>query len=165
VFLIQRPLNLFQRHPMLWLTFLKLITSNSYTILHHRKLTSCSDVVGDQRFGGPSSSICRKQGSPKRLYTAATTHGVTIQKTATQNYYRISHVTNWRACDICNEHRHLWIPFQPQWCFSVLWIVELMNENAQNCSGVHPASYPTGNRGSFPGGKAAGAWSWPLTSI
>jgi len=28
-----------------------------------------------------------------------------------------------------------------------------------------PASYPKGNRGSFPGGKAAGAWSWPLTSI
>jgi len=22
-----------------------------------------------------------------------------------------------------------------------------------------------GTRGSFPGGKAAGAWSWPLTSI
>jgi len=22
-----------------------------------------------------------------------------------------------------------------------------------------------GSRGSFPGGKAAGAWSWPLTSI
>jgi hypothetical protein len=32
-------------------------------------------------------------------------------------------------------------------------------------SGVHLASYPMGTRGSFPGGKAAGAWSWPLTSI
>jgi hypothetical protein len=30
---------------------------------------------------------------------------------------------------------------------------------------AHPASYPMGNRGSFPGGKAAGAWSWPLTFI
>jgi hypothetical protein len=29
----------------------------------------------------------------------------------------------------------------------------------------HPASYPMGTRGSFPGGKATGAWSWPLTSI
>jgi hypothetical protein len=29
----------------------------------------------------------------------------------------------------------------------------------------HPASYPMGTRGSFPGGKAAGSWSWPLTSI
>jgi len=28
-----------------------------------------------------------------------------------------------------------------------------------------PASYPMGTMGSFPGGKAAGAWSWPLTSI
>jgi hypothetical protein len=35
----------------------------------------------------------------------------------------------------------------------------------QNGSGVHPASYPMGTRGSFPGSKAAGAWSWPLTSI
>jgi hypothetical protein len=30
--------------------------------------------------------------------------------------------------------------------------------------GVHPTSYPVGTRGSFPGGKAAGVWSWPLTS-
>jgi len=36
---------------------------------------------------------------------------------------------------------------------------------AQTGSGAYPASYPMGNRGSFPGGKAAGAWSWPLTSI
>jgi len=28
----------------------------------------------------------------------------------------------------------------------------------------HPASYPMGTRGSFPGGKATCAWSWPLTS-
>jgi hypothetical protein len=27
----------------------------------------------------------------------------------------------------------------------------------QNGSGAHPASYPRGTRGSFPGGKAAGA--------
>jgi hypothetical protein len=35
----------------------------------------------------------------------------------------------------------------------------------QTGCGVYPASYPMGTRGSFPGGKAAGAWSWPLTSI
>jgi len=35
----------------------------------------------------------------------------------------------------------------------------------QNGSGVHPASYPMGTRGSFRGCKAAGAWSWQLTSI
>jgi hypothetical protein len=35
----------------------------------------------------------------------------------------------------------------------------------QTGSGAHPASYPMGTRGSFRGGKAAGAWSWPLTFI
>jgi len=29
---------------------------------------------------------------------------------------------------------------------------------------AHPAAYPMGIGGCFPGGKAAGAWSWPLTS-
>jgi hypothetical protein len=29
---------------------------------------------------------------------------------------------------------------------------------------VHPASYPIGTLDSFPGDKAAGAWSWPLTN-
>jgi hypothetical protein len=40
-----------------------------------------------------------------------------------------------------------------------------LHQRVQNGSGAHPASYPMGTRGSFPGGKAAGAWSWPLTSI
>jgi hypothetical protein len=35
----------------------------------------------------------------------------------------------------------------------------------RNGSGAHPASYLMGTRGSFPADKAAGAWSWPLTSI
>jgi hypothetical protein len=35
----------------------------------------------------------------------------------------------------------------------------------QNGSGAHPASYTMATVSSFPGGKAAGAWSWPLTSI
>jgi len=30
---------------------------------------------------------------------------------------------------------------------------------------MYPASYPTGTRGPYPGGKVAGAWSWPFTSI
>jgi len=30
---------------------------------------------------------------------------------------------------------------------------------------VEPASYPMGTRGSFPGGKAAEAWSWTFISI
>jgi len=35
----------------------------------------------------------------------------------------------------------------------------------QTGSGAHPASYPVGTGCFFPGGKAAGAWSWPLISI
>jgi hypothetical protein len=34
----------------------------------------------------------------------------------------------------------------------------------QTGSGAHPASYPMGIGGSFPGGKAVRAWSWPLNS-
>jgi hypothetical protein len=40
-----------------------------------------------------------------------------------------------------------------------------LHHHVQNGSGVHPASYPMGTGGSFPGGEAAGAWSWPLTSV
>jgi len=40
-----------------------------------------------------------------------------------------------------------------------------LHHRIQNGSGSHLASYPMGTRGSFPGGKAAGAWSWSLTSI
>jgi hypothetical protein len=40
-----------------------------------------------------------------------------------------------------------------------------LHHRIQNTSGAHPASYPMGTRGSFCGSKAAGAWSWPLTSI
>jgi hypothetical protein len=39
-----------------------------------------------------------------------------------------------------------------------------LHHRVQIGSGAHPA-YPVGTWGSFPGGKAAGAWSWPLTSI
>jgi hypothetical protein len=40
-----------------------------------------------------------------------------------------------------------------------------LHHHVQTGSGVHPPSYAVGIRGSFPGGKAAGAWSWPLTHI
>jgi len=35
----------------------------------------------------------------------------------------------------------------------------------QTGSGAHQASYPRRTKGTFPEGKLAGAWSWPLTSI
>jgi hypothetical protein len=40
-----------------------------------------------------------------------------------------------------------------------------LHHRVRNDSGAHPASYLMGIRVSFPGGKAAGAWSWPLISI
>jgi hypothetical protein len=40
-----------------------------------------------------------------------------------------------------------------------------LHHRVQNGSEAHPASYPMGTRDSFSRGKAAGAWSWPLTSI
>jgi hypothetical protein len=40
-----------------------------------------------------------------------------------------------------------------------------LHYRVQNGSGAHPASYPMGTRGSFPGSKAVGPRSWPLTSI
>jgi len=32
-------------------------------------------------------------------------------------------------------------------------------------SGAYPVSCPIGTGGSFAGSKAAGTWSWPLTSL
>jgi hypothetical protein len=40
-----------------------------------------------------------------------------------------------------------------------------LHHRVQNGSGAHPASYPMVTRDSFRGGKEAGAWSWPITSI
>jgi hypothetical protein len=40
-----------------------------------------------------------------------------------------------------------------------------LNHRVQNSSGAHPTSCPMGTTGSFRGSKAAGAWSWTLTSI
>jgi hypothetical protein len=40
-----------------------------------------------------------------------------------------------------------------------------LHHRVQNGSGAHPASYPMGTWGFFPGDKAAGAWRWLLTSV
>jgi hypothetical protein len=39
-----------------------------------------------------------------------------------------------------------------------------LHHRDQTGSGAHPSSCPVVNSGSFPGSKAAGAWSWPLIS-
>jgi hypothetical protein len=47
------------------------------------------------------------------------------------------------------------------WCSRVQFLAGARNLSLHHCvqngSGAHPASYPMGTRGSFPGGKAAGA--------
>jgi len=40
-----------------------------------------------------------------------------------------------------------------------------LHHRVQTGFGAHPASYLVGTRGCFLWGKAAGVWSWPLTSI
>jgi hypothetical protein len=40
-----------------------------------------------------------------------------------------------------------------------------LHRHIQTGSGAHPASYLMGIKGSFPGGRVAGAWSWKLASI
>jgi hypothetical protein len=50
------------------------------------------------------------------------------------------------------------------WTIGVLGF-DSLHHRIQNGSGAHRASYPMGTGGSFPGGKAAGTWSWPLISI
>jgi hypothetical protein len=40
-----------------------------------------------------------------------------------------------------------------------------LRHRVQNGSGAHPTHYPMGIKGSFPGCKAADAWSWLLISI
>jgi len=55
------------------------------------------------------------------------------------------------------------------WCLGVQVCAVAVNfsshHHVQTGAGVHPASYLTDTRVSFPGSKAAGTWSWPLTSI
>jgi hypothetical protein len=49
-----------------------------------------------------------------------------------------------------------------------LWLTFWWSNATRHCvqtgSGAHPAPYTSVTVGYFPGGKAAGAWSWPLTS-
>jgi len=56
--------------------------------------------------------------------------------------------------------------------FVIFWVRVLAgagnfspHHRVQTGTGAHPPSYPMGTMGSFPRGKAIGAWSWQLTSI
>jgi preprotein translocase subunit SecG len=46
----------------------------------------------------------------------------------------------------------------------IIIIVLIFIHVVQTGSGAHSASYPMCTGGSFTGGKASGAWNWPLTS-
>jgi hypothetical protein len=53
-------------------------------------------------------------------------------------------------------------------CYRVRFLAEAGNffhYRVQNDSRAHSAFYPMGTGCSFPGGKAAGAWNWPLISV
>jgi len=52
---------------------------------------------------------------------------------------------------------------QPRLWFSVR--ATTFRQRVQTGSGAHPASYPAGTWGTYTEGKAAGVWSWQLTSI
>jgi len=84
----------------------------------------------------------------------------------TQHFYLAKHKDECRTCLILVEVKLRSINLLillvtiPQKHF-IFWIWIIRNFLTQ----VLKASYPMGTRGSFPGWKAAGAWSWPLTSI
>jgi hypothetical protein len=59
-------------------------------------------------------------------------------------------------CRLDNQGSRVWFPVGAG-NFSLY-------HHVQNSSGAHPASYPMGTRESFLWGKAATAWSWPLTT-
>jgi len=40
-----------------------------------------------------------------------------------------------------------------------------LRHRIQTGTGTHPIFYSMGTRDFFPGGKAAGVWSWPLTCL
>jgi hypothetical protein len=54
----------------------------------------------------------------------------------------------------------------PLYLFWTSWIKTISSHHrVQTGCGAYPASYPMGTGGSTLADKAAGAWSWPLTSI
>jgi hypothetical protein len=74
---------------------------------------------------------------------------------------------------ILRRNAYLKTPFQLYWLYDLYF--RMILENFDNfslhhrvqtgSSRAHPASYLIGTRDPFPGGKASGVWSWPLTSI
>jgi hypothetical protein len=75
-----------------------------------------------------------------------------------QSWWNWQSATSWRIQLKLLTTRNMNLIF-PIWQeFSLL-------DSVQTGPGAHPAPCPLGIGGNFPGGKAVGAWSWPLTSI
>jgi hypothetical protein len=109
---------------------------------------------------------------------------------ATSSACLTKHWPQGSVCRVCST-RHLARAAdraRPQRCLSLLHLFNTLVSNVQGCwlggrgsipagvrfsvlhkvqtsSGVHPTSYTMGIGGPFAESKAAGAWSWPLTSI
>jgi hypothetical protein len=57
------------------------------------------------------------------------------------------------------------MPNGVQYPAGVMMGIFFLRSRVQTGSGAHPISYPMDTGGSFPEGKSAGAWNWPLTFI
>jgi hypothetical protein len=64
-------------------------------------------------------------------------------------------IAHWYSAELRAGWSEVRVPAEPGNFF--------LHHRVQTGSGTHSASYPMATRGSFPGDKAAGAWSWLLT--
>jgi len=101
----------------------------------------------------------RQQDPPKLWYPTTSLHCVTIQETAI--WYIIKCKFSWRLNTVKSSQPH---QYGQNLADQFLMMGTEILRNFE-VFGAHPASYPMAARSSFPGGKTAGAWSWPLTSI
>jgi hypothetical protein len=108
-------------------------------------VTPCSDVAGYQRFGRPC--CLHLQDEVKWTWRQKVFRNFGVLP------HHYSSVGIALGCELDDRGFRVRFPAGPG---------NISHHRVQNGSGAHPASYPMGTRGSFPGGKAAGAWSWPL---
>jgi hypothetical protein len=69
-------------------------------------------------------------------------------------YYKERTSRCFREPKLCHFHQNYYI-----WCHTRMLMAASLYHHFQTESGAHPASYPMGTSGSFPGGKAVGARS------
>jgi hypothetical protein len=117
-----------------------------FYLLEHNAVQSTESQLSQRNMSPPSSGLKSKPG----------------KKTAKLCLLPAScWCLAWLTCEPRQWKQH--VPLRCQLTFNGLQDFSLPH-SIQTGSGAHPASYPRGVRGPFPGGKATGAWSWPLTS-